>query len=224
MRLSCNGSVRLLLKVTLISAAAISSARSLAFAQGETTSAILGQVTDPTNAVVSGATLTILNRDTGMRRSARTDEAGRFNFPQLNPGTYAVRAEAEGFEPQQINNVFPGLGHKQTVNLTLGVAQSKQIVEVNAEAPIINPGNANTATTLKAAALEDLPNQERPHHECGNKKMRQRVTYCAAGPRNFRARNSPHSIIDLRSTSFRYVASRLPTGGGTICKESGGPK
>ena len=127
-------------------------------AQGETTSAILGQVTDTTGAIVPGATVTITNQDSGLKRSASTDEAGRFNFPQLKPGTYTVKAEAPGLEPQQAQNVFSGLGQKQTVNLTLRVAQSKQTVEVNAEAAIINPSNANTSTTLDAPALEDLPN------------------------------------------------------------------
>ncbi|HXY51015.1 MAG TPA: carboxypeptidase regulatory-like domain-containing protein [Terriglobales bacterium] len=129
-----------------------------AWAQGETTSAILGQVTDSTNAVVPGAMVTVTNRDTGFTRTARTDQAGRFNFPQLLPGTYTVSAEAQGFELQQAENVVAGLGQKQTVNLTLRVAQSRQTVEVNSEAPIVNPANANTTTTLSAPTLENLPN------------------------------------------------------------------
>src|SRR5579863_10077929 len=119
-----------------------------ALGQGETTSAILGQVTDSSNAVVAGATVTVINSDTELKRSAKTDEAGRFNFPQLMPGTYTVRVEAPGFEPQQSDNVLSSLGQKQTVNLTLRVARSNQIVEISTEAPIINPSNANTSTTL----------------------------------------------------------------------------
>ena len=108
--------------------------------------------------MVPGATVTVINRETGLKRSARTDDAGRFNFPQLKPGSYTVRVEAQGFEPQQADNVVSALGQKQTVNLTLRVAQSKQTVEVSAEAAIINPDNANTTTTLSAPALENLPN------------------------------------------------------------------
>ena len=63
------------------------------------------------------------------------------------PGTYTVKVEAQGFEPQQADNVVSGLGQKQTVNLTLRVAQAKQTVEVTSEAAIINPENANTSTT-----------------------------------------------------------------------------
>ena len=105
-----------------------------------------------------GATVAIANLETGLRRSAKTDDAGRFNFPQLKPGTYSVKAEAQGFEPQQNDNVISGLGQKQTVDFTLKVARSNETVEVNSEAPLINPENANTSTTLNASALEDLPN------------------------------------------------------------------
>jgi hypothetical protein len=72
-----------------------------ALAQGETTSAIAGQVRDTTNAVVRDATVMITNHETGLKRSAKTDDAGRFNFPQLKPGTYSVKVEAQGFEPRQ---------------------------------------------------------------------------------------------------------------------------
>jgi len=129
-----------------------------ALAQGETTSAIVGQVRDTTKAVVPGATVTITNHETGLKRSARTDDAGRFNFPQLKPGAYSVKAEAQGFDPGQNDNVISGLGQKQTVDFMLKVARSNEAIEVSSEAPLINPEDANISTTLNAPALEDLPN------------------------------------------------------------------
>jgi hypothetical protein len=127
-------------------------------AQGETTSAITGQVSDASGAAVSGAIVTITNKETGLKRSAATDDSGRFNFPQLKPGAYTMRVEAEGFEPQQNDAVPSALGQTQTANFTLKIAQSMQTVEVSSEAPILNPENANTSTTLNAPALENLPN------------------------------------------------------------------
>jgi hypothetical protein len=127
-------------------------------AQGETTSAIVGQVRDTTDAVVPGAIVTITDHETGLKRSAQTNDAGRFNFPQLKPGSYSVRVEAPGFDPGQNDNVISGLGQKQTVDFTLKVARSNEAVEVSSEAPIINPENADTSTTLNAPALQDLPN------------------------------------------------------------------
>src|SRR5579863_4844936 len=73
----------------------------VAFPQGETTSAIIGAVSDQTGAAIPGATVTITHIDTGLKRGATTDDSGRFNFPQLNPGTYSVKVEVEGFQSQQ---------------------------------------------------------------------------------------------------------------------------
>ena len=129
------------------------------FAQGETTSAIIGQVSDASGAAVVGATVTITDRDTALKRSATTDASGRFNFPQLKPGSYSVKVEAEGFASQQNEVVSAGLGQRQSVDFTLKVAQSIQTVEVTSEALVFNPENANTPTTLNAHALENLPNQ-----------------------------------------------------------------
>ncbi|MFY9907131.1 MAG: carboxypeptidase-like regulatory domain-containing protein [Terriglobales bacterium] len=129
-----------------------------AWAQGETTSAIVGEVRDASGAVVAGAVVTVTNRETGLRRRVQTDDAGRFNFPQLKPGAYTVSVEAPGFEPQENDNVTSGLGQRQTVDFTLKIARTSEAVEVNSEAPLINPADANTSTTLTAPALENLPN------------------------------------------------------------------
>jgi hypothetical protein len=129
-----------------------------AFGQGETTSAIVGQVSDSANSAVPGAIVTVTSRETGAVRRVTTDETGRFNFPQLQPGTYSVRVEAQGFAPQQNDNVFSGLGQKQTVDFRLKIAQAREIVEVSSAPPLINPEDANTSTNLNAPALENLPN------------------------------------------------------------------
>ena len=126
--------------------------------QGETTSAIIGQLSDASGAAVPNATVTVANKETGLKRSAKSDDSGRFNFPQLKPGMYSVKVEAEGFEPQQNDALSSGLGQKQTVDFVLKVAQAKESIEVSAEAAILNPENANTSTTLNASSLEDLPN------------------------------------------------------------------
>jgi hypothetical protein len=129
-----------------------------AFGQGETTSAIVGAITDQTGAPIPGAIVTITSTDNGMKRTAKTDDAGRFNFPQLKPGPYVVKAEAEHFATQQNSSVVAGLGQKQSVDFTLKIAASNQTVTVTEAGPLINPQNPNTSTTLTARALEDLPN------------------------------------------------------------------
>jgi hypothetical protein len=137
---------------------AILAARTPASGQGETTSAIVGSVVDPAGAAIAGAKVTVTGTDNGLKRSVNTDDAGRFNFPQLKPGRYSVKAEADGFEARENNSVAAGLGQKQTVDFTLNIAASNQIVTVTEAAPLLNPENPNTSATLNARALEDLPN------------------------------------------------------------------
>src|SRR5258708_34065641 len=69
-----------------------------AFSQGETTSAIIGQVSDASGAAVPGATVTVTNKETGLRRSASTDDSGRVNFPQAEPRRYRGDGEARSLE------------------------------------------------------------------------------------------------------------------------------
>ncbi len=127
-------------------------------AQGETTSAIVGSVTDPAGAAIPDATVTAANIEDGLTRSVKTDESGRFSFPQLKPGTYSVKAEAAGFEAQRNSSVSAGLGQKRTLNFKLNIASSTESVQVQEQAALINPENPNTSTTLTARTIENLPN------------------------------------------------------------------
>ena len=127
-------------------------------AQGETTSAIAGLVADETGAGIQGVDIAALSEENGQKRSVKTDQAGRFAFPQLRPGSYTVEASAPQFRLQRKVGVVAGLGHTQTVDFTLSVASIRADVTVNAEAPLLNTQNPNTSTTLNARALEDLPN------------------------------------------------------------------
>lgn len=118
----------------------------------------MGMVVDPSGAAVVSALVTITSNETGAKRNATTDDAGRFSFPQLKPGPYSVSVVATGFEPQTNGSVFAALGQKQTVNFMLKLPAAKDEVTVSGEAPLVNPENPNTVTTLNAQALEGLPN------------------------------------------------------------------
>jgi Carboxypeptidase regulatory-like domain len=126
--------------------------------QGETTSAIVGSVVDPAGAPISAATVTVTSVENGLKRSVKTDDAGRFSFPQLKPGMYSVKAEADRFEPQQNSSVSAQLGQTQTFDFKLNIASASAAILVQDQAPLINPDNPNTSTTLSARAIEDLPN------------------------------------------------------------------
>src|SRR5580692_2564461 len=105
-------------------------------AQGETTSAISGLVTDETGSAIPGADITTVSEENGQKRSLKADQAGRFVFPQLKPGTYTVEASAPQFRPQRKGAVAAGLGQTQTVNFTLGVASIRGDITVSSEVPL----------------------------------------------------------------------------------------
>src|ERR1700685_3374377 len=130
----------------------------LAQGQGETTSAIAGAVVDPAGAAISGAIVAVTNVENGLKRSVKTDDSGRFSFPQLKPGMYSVKADADRFEAQQNSSVSAQLGQKQTVDFRLNIASASATVLVQEQAPLINPDNPNTSTTLTARSMENLPN------------------------------------------------------------------
>src|SRR5690349_23910119 len=69
---------------------------------------ILGIVTDQSGGVISGATVTIIDKDRGVARTLATDAAGEYSAPTLIPGTYTVRAEAKGFKTIDRQNVEVG--------------------------------------------------------------------------------------------------------------------
>jgi hypothetical protein len=129
-----------------------------ALAQGETTSAIVGSVIDLSGGAIPGATVTVTNIENGLKRSVKTDDSGRFSFPQLKPGMYSVKADADGFAAQQNNSVSAGLGQRQAIDFKLSVASARESILVQEQAALINPQNSNTSTTLNARAIENLPN------------------------------------------------------------------
>jgi len=144
--------------VLAVSIAILALAPEPARSQGETTSAIAGEVIDQTGSAVRGANVSISNIENGLKRSVETDDAGRFNFPQLIPGTYAIQASAPGFEQRRVPSVTAALGRTTAITLTLLVEAGKQEVTVSDQATGIDTGNPNTSSTLTARALENLPN------------------------------------------------------------------
>src|ERR1700674_5421479 len=99
-------------------------------AQTSTTGDIVGVVTDPTAAVVSGAPITLQNVDTGSSTSTTTNAQGSYNFSLLQPGKYSVSANVAGFQ-KILKTVTVTLGTSTTVNLQLSLGSQAESVEVS---------------------------------------------------------------------------------------------
>jgi hypothetical protein len=118
---------------------------------------ILGTVTDQTGGVVSGATVTIIDRDRGVARTLTTDDAGEYNAPTLIPGTYTVRVEAKGFNTFQRQNILVQVGNEVRVDATVQPGTEAQTITVTEAAPLVETTNATLGGALDNATINDMP-------------------------------------------------------------------
>src|SRR5215469_5022232 len=118
----------------------------------------LGTIKDPSGAVISGCTVTAKNVETSATRTTTTDSTGNYTLVSLEPGTYEIAMEAQGFQKRTYTNLQ--LLSRQTVRVdgALGLASQAQTVEVSiqAEAPI-NTEVSNIAESKLGRELIDLP-------------------------------------------------------------------
>src|SRR6267154_3875263 len=80
---------------------------------------ILGSVVDQTGGVMSGATVTVTDVQRDISRTLTTDQAGEYAAPSLLPGTYAVRAEANGFKISEHAGILLEVGKDVRVDFSL---------------------------------------------------------------------------------------------------------
>ena len=117
---------------------------------------IVGTVTDPTGAVVSGATVTITNVATGQVINVKTNATGTYSSGAVVPGNYTVKVGAKGFSGVSVP-VTVQVGNTATVNAKLQVGQESQVVEVQASEVQVNTEQPTVQGVLNAAQIENLP-------------------------------------------------------------------
>jgi len=134
----------------------MSSATSFGQAISQTGGAIQGTITDPTGAVVPGATVTITDTDTASVKTITTDSAGFYSVGPLNPGPYTVSVTHSGFEGLSVKTVVrTGTATSGSFKLTLGA--SSETVEVNAGALQINTDQIGVAGVITREQIDSLP-------------------------------------------------------------------
>ena len=101
-----------------------------AWSQTTSMGTITGLVTDPTNAVVPDATVTVKDTKTSEVRTTATNNAGRYVFVNLPPGTYGITIAKTGFEKISISNDVVAIGEVSTNNAVLKIGAETQTVEV----------------------------------------------------------------------------------------------
>jgi hypothetical protein len=128
-----------------------------AIAQNSTTGAISGTVTDPSNAVVPNAAVSLTNAETGVSANNTANSNGAYNFPLLGPGVYKVTVKQQGFRTTE-QTAPVAVGQTTTVNIQLQVGQGTEVVEVSGAAPLIQTEDANITTSFSAKQVDLLPN------------------------------------------------------------------
>ena len=129
-----------------------------AYAQSEVGGASLnGTVTDASGAAVAGAKVMVANKDTGLSRTALSNEAGLYSFVRLPVGRYQLDAEKQGFRPVKVDELPLGVGAQATLDLKLEVGTTTTAVNVTSELPIVETTRSSTATSVNEKAVRDLP-------------------------------------------------------------------
>jgi hypothetical protein len=118
---------------------------------------ILGTVKDTTGAVVPGATVTVANVNTGFSRSLVTDQHGEYNAPSIPTGTYSVTAEITGFKKVSKTNVLVGVDQRVRIDVGLELGAMEEIVEIQAETPLLQTASSDLGTTVVEEQIKSLP-------------------------------------------------------------------
>src|SRR6202167_3470665 len=122
-----------------------------------TTGQILGSVTDSTGAAVAGAAVFVTDSQRGTTRAATTDASGDYAVPELQPGTYKVRAEAKGFKTVERPNIVVEVAQDLRVDMSLPTGQVTETVVVTDEVPLVDSVSSTLGGTLSNQEINDLP-------------------------------------------------------------------
>src|SRR5712672_1307954 len=116
-----------------------------------------GTVTDPSGAILPQATISVRNVSTDITRTTTTSAAGFYSVPNLLPGTYDVKASAQGFSAHLSTGIILTVGAQQVLDFSLKVGQISQTVEVSTEAPIVELASSSISATVNATTVRELP-------------------------------------------------------------------
>jgi hypothetical protein len=118
---------------------------------------IVGNVTDPNGAVVPGAAVTATDQNTRVAKTTTTNQAGAYQFIDLQSGTYTVKVVMGGFKAYERHGVPVELNNTTRADVALEVGSIEQSVTITAEAPVLQTDRAETHTDVSTVELENLP-------------------------------------------------------------------
>src|SRR5438094_8400160 len=128
------------------------------FAQSQANSGnIEGRVLDPNGAAVAGATVSATNQQTGLEKSATTNDEGDFSIILLPPGVYSVRTNAGGFAQSEIKDVTVTVGSHTPLEVKLSVGGTTATVTISEPVPLVETTRTSVSTTINQQSIDNLP-------------------------------------------------------------------
>jgi len=126
-------------------------------AQVANNTSLVGTVRDATGAVVAGAQVTGINRDTKVEYPGKTNTEGYYSIPFVLPGTYDVVVDTPGFRKVTEAGVIVTLNLAVRTDVVLTVGSTNDAVTVSAETPALSTDDAVIGETITARQVENLP-------------------------------------------------------------------
>jgi hypothetical protein len=118
---------------------------------------VTGRVLDPTKALVSHATVTVVNQETNVKHASETNEEGIYVVPNLKPGTYRIEISKQGFKTILRPDVVLHVQDVAAINFELALGSVSESVTVQGGAPLVNTENAAVSTVIDRNFVEKLP-------------------------------------------------------------------
>ena len=130
-------------------------------AWAQATAELSGRVTDESNAVLPGVTVTATQTATGFTRTVATDDAGSWVMPNLPTGPYKLEVSLQGFKTYAQTGIVLQVGAAPTINASLGVGNLEETVSVEAAAPLVDVRSSGISTVVEQERIVELPLQGR---------------------------------------------------------------
>jgi outer membrane receptor protein involved in Fe transport len=148
--------------VLAISLCAVGNANAQNLQRGE----VHGFVYDSSHALVPGAKITISNSSTGYQREQTTDQSGSYNFANLIPGKFEIKAEASGFASITLTDINVEIGGSLGLDINLPIKGQTQSVTVTAAAAgAVDTSTAGINQVINTMNLETLPLSGRDYRD-----------------------------------------------------------
>lgn len=133
-------------------------AETLAFAQSSK-GIVVGTVTDPSGALVPGATVTIKNKETGVERQTVSTADGAYRLDAVDPGSYVLTVTASGFKSFTVDTVPVSAGQSTTNEIKLELGSTTETVSVTAQSTVeLQQQDGTRASTIDQRQITELPN------------------------------------------------------------------